>query len=413
MDGQLSTDAAPNAKSPAKRKNGDENARRYAMQREAQKTMSGLTYTRKHGGETRESSYRITRCHRNPNLRVYNPGVDVVHYPDHDRYGYGNLVSCGSVWHCPICAPKITEYRRIELSAAIVEVKRSGGEAFMLTLTYRHDCELPLDESVRKFYKARSSFTASQAFKETMKDIGAIGRIFSTEVTWGQNGWHPHLHMLILAEQDGPDVLARIESLRDYWGRHVFKAGLGLINEHGFDVQNGDYAAEYVAKYGREPKQFTWSASHELAKSHAKIAKGENLTPFGMLDLLASKSAIEIGSRIVETEELAKLFREYAVEFQGRQQLFWSPGLRDKLGIEAERSDEEIAAGEGERDVIGTLTLDEWREVLRLNARGQILSLLARHGRDALPRIKAMLPSMKARHPDEPYFSEEKRFRSY
>jgi hypothetical protein len=66
-----------------------------------------------------------------------------------------------------------------------------------------------------------------------------------------------------------------------------------------------------------------------------------------------------------------------------------------------------------DRDVIGTLTLDEWREVLRLNARGQILSMLAKHGRDALPRIKAMLPAMKSNEPDEPYFSEEKRFRSY
>lgn len=413
MDGQFSPDATPNANTPAKRKNGDETARRYAMQREAQKAMSGQTYTRKHGTETRESSYRITRCHRNPNARLYNPGVDVLYYSDNERYGYGNLVSCGSVWHCPICAPKITEYRRVELAAAIVEVKRREGEAFMLTLTYRHDCDLPLFESVEKFYKARASFTASKAFKETMQAIGAIGRIFSTEVTWGQNGWHPHLHMLILAKQCGDDALAKIERLRDYWGKHVFKAGLGHINEHGFDVQNGDYAAEYVAKYGREPKLSTWSASHELAKSHVKVAKGDNITPFGMLDLLASKSAIEVGNRIVGPDELIGLFREYAIEFQGRQQLFWSPKLREKLGIEAERTDEEIAEGEGERDVIGTLNLDEWREVLRLNARGQILTMLAKHGRDALPRIKAMLPTMKAKHPDEPYFSEEKRFRSY
>ena len=413
MDGQFSTDAAPDTNPPAKRQNRDEIARRYAMQREAQKAMSGQTYARKHGDGERDSSYRIVRCHRNPNARLYNPGVDVVHYPDNDRYGYGNLVSCGSVWHCPICAPKITEHRRAELAAAIVEVKRREGEAFMLTLTYRHDCDLPLAESVDRFYKARASFTASKAFKQAMQDIGAIGRVFSTEVTWGKNGWHPHLHMLILAEQGGADALARIERLRDYWGKHVFKAGLGLINEHGFDVQNGDYAAEYVAKYGREPKQFTWSASHELAKSHAKIAKGENLTPFGMLDLLASKSAIEVGDRIVGPDELIGLFREYAIEFQGRQQLFWSRGLREALGIEAQRSDEEIAEGEGDRDVIDTLTLDEWSEVLRLNARGQVLSILAKHGRDVLPRLKAMLPAMKSNEPDEPYFSEEKRFRSY
>lgn len=410
MSGVNQQVAGTGKKQPAKGTTGkDTTVRRYAMQREAQKVMTGHTFQR---GE-KECSYRVTRCHRHVNARLWNPGVDVVYYPDTDRHGYGNLVSCGSTWHCPICSPKITEYRRIELAAAIVEVMKRDGEVVMMTLTYRHSLDLPLGESLDKFYKARSSFTASQAFKDAMRDVGALGRVFSTEVTYGENGWHPHLHLLILCEKKIGGILIRLERLRDYWAKHVLKVGLGQINEHGFDVQNGDYAAEYVAKYGREPQEFRWSAAHELTKAPSKVAKGDNLTPFGFLDLMAARASLEIAGRIIEPEGIAGLFLEYAVRFQGRQQLAWSPGLREKLGLEAERTDEQIADGDGERDIIGTLTLDEWREVLRLNARGPLLAIIAKHGRDALPRIRAMLPAMKSKWPDEPWFSEEKRFRSY
>jgi len=398
------------AKQPAKGPTGkDANVRKYAMQSEAQKVLSGQTYSR----GKKEHSYRVTRCHRHPYTRLHNPGVDVVHYPDNDRYGFGNLLSCGSTWHCPVCSPKITEFRRAELDAAIRKVIAAGGEIAMITLTYPHSIDLPLTDSLDQFYKARDRLTSSQAFKRIMKGVTALGKVFSTEVTVGQNGWHPHLHMLVLCEKKSPDILPQLERLRDYWANFVRKVGLGEINEHGFDVRNGDYAAEYVAKYGHEPEAFTWGASHELAKSATKVARGENVSPFGLLELLSERAALEIGTRTLAPEEIAGLFLEYATRFQGKQQLIWSPGLREKLGLEADRTDEQIAEDEAAREVVGTFSLEEWQHVLRLNGRGQVLALVRKYGPAALPRILAMLPTMKAKHPGEPWFSEERRFRGY
>lgn len=398
------------AKQPAKAQQGkDATVRKYAMQSAAQKTLTGQTYSR----GKKEHSYRVTRCHRNPHARLHNPGVDVVHYADNDRYGYGNLLSCGSTWHCPVCSPKITEFRRIELDTAIRKVIALGGEVAMITLTYPHSIDLSLEVSLDKFYKARSKLAESQAFKRIMREVTALGRVFSTEVTVGQNGWHPHLHMLVLCEMKTDEILVRLESLRDYWANFVRKVGLGEINEHGFNVVNGDYAAEYVAKYGHEPDAFAWGAAHELAKSASKVARGDNVSPFGLLELLSERAALEIGTRTLEPEDIAALFLEYAVRFQGRQQLVWSPGLREKLGLEAERPDELIAEEEAAREIVGTLNLAEWQHILRLNGRGPVLALVKKHGPDALPRILALLPTMKSNRPGDPWFSEERRFRSY
>jgi len=402
------------AKTPTKLgENQSVQVRRYAMQREGQKVLTGYTYTRKRDGQTHDCTYRVTRCHRNPKAREWNPGVDLVHYPDTGRYGYGNLVSCGSTWHCPICSPKITEYRRAELAAGAACIMGRGGEIAMVTLTYRHALDLPLAESLKAFYKARARFFACRAFKDAMQDVGVVGRVYSTEVTFGVNGWHPHIHVLVLCAKRILGIVERLERLRDHWARAVVKSGLGQINEHGFDVRNGDYAAEYIAKYGHEPAVFTWSAAHELTKSHVKQGRAGNLTPFDLLGILAAREGVTVGDRIIGPAEAAILFREYAIQFQGRQQLVWSKGLRDELGLEVDRSDDEIADGEGESDVIGTLTLDEWREVLRLNGRGPVLAMLGAYGREALPKIRAMLSAMKPNHPDEPWFSEEKQFRGY
>ncbi|MDD5176057.1 MAG: hypothetical protein PHQ05_06530 [Sterolibacterium sp.] len=405
---------AERAKRPAKAGEGqDVQVRRYAMQREAQKVLTGFTYTRKRDGVDHGCTYRVTRCHRNPNSRAWNPGVDVMHYPDTGRYGYGNLVTCGSTWHCPICSPKITEYRRAELAAGAASIMGRDGEIAMVTLTYRHSIDLPLAESLKAFYKAREKFFAGRAFKDAMRDVGAVGRVYSTEVTFGVNGWHPHIHVLVLCEKRIPGIVERLARLRDQWARSVVKSGLGLINEHGFDVRNGDYAAEYIAKYGHEPAVFTWSAAHELTKSHVKQGRAGNLTPFDLLGILATRQGVEVGDRIIGPAEAENLFREYAVQFQGRQQLYWSKGLREQLGLENDRTDEEVADGEGDSDIIGTITSDEWREVLRLNGRGQILAMLGKYGRQALPEILALLPKLNPNRPDEPWFREENKFRGY
>ncbi|MCD2198057.1 hypothetical protein LQ327_32265 [Actinomycetospora endophytica] len=59
--------------------------------------------------------------------------------PEGRRAGFEGLVSCGSVWACPVCAAKVAAKRAEELAAVLDAVHAKGGSAFMLTMTIRHN----------------------------------------------------------------------------------------------------------------------------------------------------------------------------------------------------------------------------------------------------------------------------------
>lgn len=77
---------------------------------------------------------RVAFCKR----RLQSPMVEVIYTPEKQSAHYGGLMSCGSVWHCPICAAKISERRRVELEQAIVLCKEMGGVVYLATYTVAH-----------------------------------------------------------------------------------------------------------------------------------------------------------------------------------------------------------------------------------------------------------------------------------
>jgi hypothetical protein len=152
---------------------------------------------------------------------------------------------------------------------------------------------------------------------------------------------------------------------------------------HGVKLDDGAEAAAYVAKMGLEDAR-SWGMDSEITKGHIKRAK-DGETPF---DLLRSVLA-DPGDR-----QGRALFREYAQAFRGKRQLVWSRGLRDLLGLDADATDEELsAAQDGDAELLGTLTTDEWRIVLRCDARGELLEV-ARHGWGAVERLLGSLGEM-------------------
>jgi hypothetical protein len=73
------------------------------------------------------------------------------------------------------------------------------------------------------------------------------------------------------------------------------------------------------------------------------------------------------------------LWLQYAVNFKGERQLRWSSGLRARLGLEKEKSDEEIAIEQEEVAIIlSSLSTGAWRIVLANDARGELLEVASR-----------------------------------
>ena len=60
---------------------------------------------------------RVFKCGKVPT----SSNVEVLGYVNTDKTHYSGLQSCGSVWACPVCASKISERRRLEVSKGIDE----------------------------------------------------------------------------------------------------------------------------------------------------------------------------------------------------------------------------------------------------------------------------------------------------
>ena len=73
--------------------------------------------------------------------------------------------------------------------------------------------------------------------------------------------------------------------------------------------------------------------------------------------------------------------------FKGKRQLSWSNGLKARFGL-AEKNDEELAAElEDNAELLGLLTPDQWRDVLKVKARATVLELAASAGWPAVQKF--------------------------
>lgn len=301
-------------------------------------------------------------------------GVDVYHSPAHNSAHYGGLQTCGSVWNCPVCSSRVSERRRELLTRAVEACRELGGQVFLATYTFSHGRSDRLSASLESFLTAQRSMAGNRPYRRAMASYGVVGSVKALEVTWGtSNGWHPHAHVLLFAPAE-IDVAALEEELYRAWLPAALRQGLTMTRARGVKVQSTFGAVEdYIAKWGHAPTRRLWGAEDELTKGHSKRAHrdelaGSGYSPFDLLRWLADTGE----------SAPARLFREYAGVFKGRQQLTWSPGLASWLGVadDAGKSDEEIA-GEVREDAVllATLTPAEWRAVRSTNQRGQLLEL--------------------------------------
>lgn len=385
------TTAAPKADGAAKRFHLLGAAQRIMGDREAAILRDGSP-----GWEYR---YRVARCHRD----TRGAAPTVYRTPKRDRAEYRDVYTCGSVWHCPVCAGKVTSKRREELSAALAVWTESGGEVALLTLTHAHEKDArSLDAQLELERKAYSWVSGTRAWRAVMQAAHCAGTVRALEVTHGEwHGWHPHRHILAFV---APGQLRTLDRLRKLWVRALLRVGLVDVPAHpaerfrklrhllryAVDVRDGRFAAEYVAKFGVEPatdRGGRWGVGSELTKSHAKDrSPATGRTPFTLL-----AEAAEGGKRS------AMLFREYAAAFHGARQLYWTNGFRGRLVelarqlrapdmflqrrwiaiLERDRDDDAIAADPDAMCSEKVIRIEpaQWRVILQRRARGLVLEL--------------------------------------
>ena len=268
---------------------------------------------------------------------------------------------CASPWACPRCAPTIRQRRAHELTALVERAQAEGHTCLLVTFTLPHRADEALTTVLGDLagtWRRMWSGAWSQGFREAWS---LLGQVRSVEVTYGDNGWHPHVHTVFFLDTPKAEVDAELIGLWlavfQRWADSAEKVcGRRPSARNGIDVElvhDAQAVGEYVSDSGG------WSIGAEVACQPAKIGKsGGAVTPFGLLGAAAMWGDAGARDRWLEYEDATK----------GRHAIQASRGLYERY--EVTRTDDEDAAAPEAVEVVATVEVDVvvWVALVELHA---------------------------------------------
>lgn len=315
---------------------------------------------------------RLQSCGRVP----VGEAVELAHR-DGDRAHWSGLATCGSVHACPVCAERIWARRQLELRSLLEAAHAEGLTVSMLTFTVRHRLGDGLAAQLDALNDAWAAAQRSTATARAKRDAGYVGMVRRLEITDGAHGWHPHLHALVIHAEPGHAKLLGATMHRAYTARLKRHNADSWATAGGLDAREltlsealGEVAS-YVTKGGLEALQedggpvaaasdddLARAAARELSGGRAKKGRRAGRSPWQLLDQAA---AGDLAS--------SARWHEYERATKGRRALTWTNGLRERFGITAEATDEQIAAeNDGEQVAVAMFSPAAWGMIRRDHA---------------------------------------------
>lgn len=136
--------------------------------------------------------------------------------------------SCKSPWCCPVCTAKQMAKYAAKIGVAIDALKEQGQYAAMITFTIPHTSGFSCEDATEILYNTWKAFTVhgnkvlatakNDIFSNFMEQSESKHRVRVTEYTWGNAGWHPHLHCLFwFPREKFQSILDWEEKLNERW----------------------------------------------------------------------------------------------------------------------------------------------------------------------------------------------------
>lgn len=281
--------------------------------------------------------------------------------------GYHGLQHCGSVWACPVCSGRILMHRALEIGTVLGRAIGEGHPLGFCTFTMRH---VAGDDLVKLWGAGQAGWKRAISGRGWVKVEDLVeGWVRVWEVTEGKNGWHVHVHFVLVLAKGSTDAdLERVAApMFERWSKGLQSKGLAAPLRRGQDwhLAKGEEAGKKLGDY------LAKSLGMELTHSASGRARGDLKTRpvWSLLDDLTSTG---------EARALAR-WHEWEAGSKGKRQVGWSVGLRERFGAELDEiSDEAIVQeeqGSAEDDLIW-FTLPQWNVFLGERGHAGALRLL-------------------------------------
>ncbi|GAI53044.1 unnamed protein product, partial [marine sediment metagenome] len=209
--------------------------------------------------------------------------------------------------------------------------------------------------------KAFHLTTSGRAWKKVSDLVGArigvVGWVRSAEITVGENGWHPHLHVLFFIDRilTEDEMKALEQFFYERWSDAIEAAGYGRPSrEHGVRVSHGESAGKYVALLSKQ------NLALETVSSGTKQGRQGN----------RSTLQLQYDWMVHQRDSDKQLIKEYQLATYRMNQLTWSRGkndLRKKYRV-AEQLDFDLVQDpiENTGQVVVRMHSSEWLYLLRM-----------------------------------------------
>lgn len=130
--------------------------------------------------------------------------------------GFAGLQHCGSVWADPVCAGRVLLHRALEIGAVLGRAIESGYSLGFVTFTMRHHSAQPLELLWAAGQGGWRRVTSGKVWQRTLGRIVGFVRVW--EVNYGANGWHVHVHCVLVLER-GSDLDEIASGMFNRWSR--------------------------------------------------------------------------------------------------------------------------------------------------------------------------------------------------
>lgn len=313
-----------------------------------------------------------SRLHRTCSCHAYKSFVadSIEIRTDGKNCSYSGLQTCGSVWACPVCAARIAVERAGRIQKAIQWAKENKLIPVLVSFTTYHHFESSLRWLLNAQRRAWQYFSNGRPWRRIMKKFGMKRWIMCRETTFGENGWHPHMHglffasaALVMAAEDAGESLE--DFLKKRWMKACEREGLYASYERGCDVRaDSDVKASYLAKMG--VSQVSGHMVYEMTGNQNK----------GRSHWQLLRSSMRFNGGDGEEDLDGQRYTEFVRESHGRNWITWSDGFADEIGLN-DVTDEVLAEDSGavEKETLYAVSDVEWIPVRWLRRQSELLEL--------------------------------------
>ncbi len=273
--------------------------------------------------------------------------IDVVKGEKGSVY-LSNVQKCGMVWLCPVCLIKLNKHKLEWLKQTLEHHSKERRKMSFNTLTIQHKRYSRLEhtmEQLQSIYRAVYKNRKLQSLKKEHQ----IEWIYTMEITYGANGWHPHFHFVVVSKADDSSIKEYNNLFKSLYKKEIEKRGLLYKEGVTIDIKgisNDKDISNYMTKQ---------NAVYE-------ITSNQNKTSYK-----ASKNYLELVSDYIDNGvDHTNILLEYSDATHRKRQHQTSRGFVPKdIKKMQNKTDQEILRDDKVDYIIGTLTTAQMKFIIK------------------------------------------------